>query len=91
MHWVRQLRLPPGNQSKAPASIAPSERRREMQVYAGTLLDDLQGYRPPAGLWTRPRQPRLCWAGLSLSQWWGRWVGRSWWCTGTRRRRILSR
>ena len=36
--------------AKLSASIAPSERRREMQVYAGTLLDDLQGYRPPAGL-----------------------------------------
>jgi hypothetical protein len=36
--------------AKLSASVAPSERRREMQVYARTLLDDLQGYRPPAEL-----------------------------------------
>jgi hypothetical protein len=36
--------------AKLSDSVAPSERRREMQVYAGTLMDDLRGYRPPAGL-----------------------------------------
>ena len=38
-----------------------------------------------------PTSAAACWGGLFLPRWWARWVGRSWWCTGTRRRRILSR